>query len=44
MLISTTLNGKTALQLCTINPRTTDDEIRQTIHKVEQFGNQASKR
>jgi aromatic-L-amino-acid/L-tryptophan decarboxylase len=39
---SGSLQGKTALRLCTINPRTTDDDIRQTIDKLEQFGNQAS--
>jgi aromatic-L-amino-acid/L-tryptophan decarboxylase len=36
-LTSTTLKGVTALRLCTINPRTTEDEIVQTIDRLEKF-------
>jgi aromatic-L-amino-acid/L-tryptophan decarboxylase len=36
-LTSTTLKGITALRLCTINPRTTEDDIRQTIDRLEKF-------
>ena len=34
-LTSTTLKGATALRLCTINPRTTEDDIVQTIDRLE---------
>ena len=37
MLSSTVLNGRTALRLCTINPRTTEDDIRDTIARLEQL-------
>jgi aromatic-L-amino-acid decarboxylase len=36
-LTSTTLKGVTALRLCTINPRTTEDDIIQTIDRLEKF-------
>ena len=36
-LTSTTLKGRTALRLCTINPRTTEDDIVQTIDRLERF-------
>jgi aromatic-L-amino-acid decarboxylase len=36
-LTSTTLKGVTALRLCTINPRTTKDDIVQTIDRLEKF-------
>lgn len=36
-LTSTTLKGMTALRLCTINPRTTEDDIIQTIDRLEKF-------
>ncbi|HET6725076.1 MAG TPA: aminotransferase class I/II-fold pyridoxal phosphate-dependent enzyme [Gammaproteobacteria bacterium] len=35
MLSSTRLNGRTALRLCTINPRTTDDDIAGTINRLD---------
>ena len=38
MLISTILKGKAALWVCTINLRTTNDEIRQKIHKHAHLG------
>jgi len=36
-LTSTTLKGVTALRLCTINPRTTEDDIVQTLDRLESF-------
>lgn len=36
-LTSTTLKGATALRLCTINPRTTEEDIIQTIDRLERF-------
>lgn len=36
-LTSTTLKGITALRLCTINPRTTEQDIVQTIDRLEKF-------
>ena len=36
-LTSTTLKGMTALRLCTINPRTTEADIVQTIDRLEKF-------
>ncbi len=39
-LTSTTLKGVTALRLCTINPRTTEDDIVRTIDRLEKFARQ----
>jgi aromatic-L-amino-acid decarboxylase len=39
-LTSTTLKGRTALRLCTINPRTTEQDIIQTIDRLEKFAAQ----
>jgi glutamate/tyrosine decarboxylase-like PLP-dependent enzyme len=36
-LTSTTLKGRTALRLCTINPRTTEEDIVRTIDRLEKF-------
>lgn len=36
---STLLNERTTLRLVTINPRTTNDDIRETLRRMEQFGN-----
>jgi aromatic-L-amino-acid/L-tryptophan decarboxylase len=36
-LTSTTLKGRTALRLCTINPRTTEQDIIETIDRLEKF-------
>jgi hypothetical protein len=36
-LTSTMLKGRTALRLCTINPRTTEQDIIQTIDRLEKF-------
>jgi aromatic-L-amino-acid decarboxylase len=38
---STRLRGRKVLRLCTINPRTTEDDIRDTIHRLEHFGSVA---
>jgi aromatic-L-amino-acid decarboxylase len=35
---STRLRGRRVLRLCTINPRTTEDDIRQTLQRLEHFG------
>jgi aromatic-L-amino-acid/L-tryptophan decarboxylase len=35
---STRLLGRKVLRLCTINPRTTEDDIRQTVFRMEHFG------
>jgi len=34
---STRLRGRKVLRLCTINPRTTEDDIRQTVYRMEHF-------
>jgi len=38
MVSSTRLRGRKVLRLCTINPRTTEDDIRQTLRRLEHFG------
>lgn len=38
MLTSTELRGRAALRLCTINPRTTEDDIRETIRRLGEAG------
>jgi glutamate/tyrosine decarboxylase-like PLP-dependent enzyme len=40
MISSTVLAGRTALRLCTINPRTTDEEIESTVARIEELGTQ----
>ncbi len=40
-LASTTLRGRTTLRLCTINPRATDEDIRETIARLESECRQA---
>jgi glutamate/tyrosine decarboxylase-like PLP-dependent enzyme len=35
---STALRGRTVMRLCTINPRTTEEDIRATIEQLERFG------
>ncbi|MBO0858993.1 MAG: aminotransferase class I/II-fold pyridoxal phosphate-dependent enzyme, partial [Chloracidobacterium sp.] len=37
---STTLRGQTVMRLCTINPRTTEDDVRATIRQLERFGSE----
>ena len=46
MLTTTVINGQTVLRMCTINPRTTDDDLRSTIQMIarvaaERFGVEA---
>jgi len=38
MVASTQLKDKIVLRMCTINPRTTKDDIRQTVEKIAKFG------
>ncbi len=38
MLTTTVINGKTVLRMCTINPRTTDDDLRSTIQMIARVG------
>lgn len=38
MLSSTVLHGHTTLRLCTINPRTTNEDIKSTIERLEYLG------
>jgi len=42
ILTSTILRGRTVLRLCTINPRTTEDDLEETIRRLERFGKQLS--
>jgi len=35
---STVLNGRPVLRFCTINPRTTDEEIRETLRRMAEMG------
>jgi hypothetical protein len=37
-LSSTNLKSQTVLRLCTINPRTTNQDIIATIQRLEQYG------
>lgn len=41
-LTSTKLRGEVALRLCTINPRTTEEEIRETIDRLDRFAHAGS--
>ena len=38
MLSTTELRGRTVLRLCTINPRTTEDEVIETVRRLERIG------
>jgi glutamate/tyrosine decarboxylase-like PLP-dependent enzyme len=38
LVLSTALKGRDVLRICAINPRTTDDDIRETIRRLEGFG------
>jgi aromatic-L-amino-acid decarboxylase len=42
MVITTSLRGRIVLRFCTINPRTTKDDLRETIQKLEIFGHHLS--
>jgi len=37
LLTSTTLRGAVALRLCTINPRTTEEDIIGTVERLDKF-------
>jgi glutamate/tyrosine decarboxylase-like PLP-dependent enzyme len=37
MVTSTVLQGRTVLRLCTINPRTAEQEVAETIHRLSAF-------
>ncbi len=41
---STSLRGQTVMRLCTINPRTTEEDVRATIKQLEQFGRELQDR
>jgi aromatic-L-amino-acid decarboxylase len=38
LLTTTVINGQTVLRLCTINPRTSDDDLRSTIEMIARIG------
>jgi glutamate/tyrosine decarboxylase-like PLP-dependent enzyme len=38
MVATTQLKDKVVLRMCTINPRTTEEDIKQTIEKIATFG------
>jgi glutamate/tyrosine decarboxylase-like PLP-dependent enzyme len=42
MLSTTELGGRAVLRLCTINPRTTDDDIHQTVRLMARIGRKAT--
>ena len=42
VVTSTVLRGRTALRLCTINPRTTEEDVRETVRRLEEIGNRLS--
>jgi aromatic-L-amino-acid/L-tryptophan decarboxylase len=42
-LTSTTLKGATSLRLCTINPRTTDQDIIQTVKRLDRFAHELAR-
>jgi aromatic-L-amino-acid decarboxylase len=42
MISSTILRGKTVLRMCTINPRTTEADIRETLGKLDRMGQNLS--
>jgi aromatic-L-amino-acid/L-tryptophan decarboxylase len=41
---STALRGQTVMRFCTINPRTTEEEVRATISLLERFGRELHER
>ena len=43
LITSTTLKGATALRLCTINPRTTEDDIVGTVDRLDRFARKLCK-
>lgn len=42
LLSTTELRGRTVLRLCTINPRTTDDEMRRTVHTLDRIAREVA--
>ncbi len=40
-VVTTMVRGKTALRLCTINPRTTKQDVAQTLHRLDALGREA---
>jgi glutamate/tyrosine decarboxylase-like PLP-dependent enzyme len=42
MLSTTELAGRVALRLCTINPRTTEDDVRETIRRLGRIAREAA--
>jgi aromatic-L-amino-acid decarboxylase len=44
LLTSTTLRGVASLRLCTINPRTTEEDIVETVKRLDQFARELSSR
>jgi aromatic-L-amino-acid/L-tryptophan decarboxylase len=42
MISSTELRGRTALRMCTINPRTSEDDIRATVERLFELADQLS--
>ena len=41
MVMTTELKGKTVLRICPINPRTTRQDIENTIEKLELYGRES---
>jgi glutamate/tyrosine decarboxylase-like PLP-dependent enzyme len=39
---STVLRGRKVLRMCTINPRTTDDDLAETLERIVRFGREAA--
>jgi glutamate/tyrosine decarboxylase-like PLP-dependent enzyme len=42
LVLTTELRGKTVLRLCTINPRTTDDDIAKTVEALDEHARKES--
>jgi len=40
LITSTALRGRTVLRMCTINPRTTEDDVRQTLERVDRLAHE----
>jgi glutamate/tyrosine decarboxylase-like PLP-dependent enzyme len=43
MLSTTALGGRATLRLCTINPRTTDADVRETVRLMARIGRELSR-
>lgn len=43
MVSSTVLKGRTVLRMCTINPRTTEEYVQETIKRLEVLGHELEK-